>query len=314
MEIIKSKGLLSKRQQKTHDLLLKWLLNHLSAATRSNYEQVLREFGNFLDSRRIKISHPKEISSLMVIAYRDFLKHQAPKTIARKLSCLSSVFQELVFAQEMKTNPVSSVKRLKAQTVKQKSFFEDSEIEQLLGLFPDESKLFQLQNRTLLCLLAESGQRITSILRLKKKDVSMMGDVPVIQITVKGGTKKLLPVPDQAARLLLKLIAHRTIEEDFVFQATRGKKTINQPITRQAAHLLLKNSLRRINANPNRSLHSMRRSLITKALENEVPLDRVQNMIAFHANPQTTLIYKKDAEFRLENHPLLDLFKTKKRD
>lgn len=250
----------------------------------------------------------------MVIAYRDFLmkNDQAPKTIARKLSCISSVFNEMVFAQETKSNPVRGVKRLKAETVKKKTFLDDDELDRLLALFPDESKLWQLQNRTILCVLAESGQRITSLLNTKKKHVSMMGTTPVLQLTTKGGTKRLLPCPPESARLLMKLLTYRLDDDDFIFQATRGKRSEGKPLTRQSVHLLIKTSLRRIGVDTSRSSHSMRRSLITKALENDVPLDRVQNMIAFHQNPQTTLIYKKDAEFRLEKHPLLGLFEKKK--
>lgn len=311
MELTRSYGQLSKKQEKTQELFLKWLLNHLSPLTRETYGQTLREFAGFLDERKIQITHPKEIKPLHIIAYRDWLtlKEQAPATISRKLSCLKSIFDEMLFAQEIKTNPCSSVKRVKADSVKAKTFLSDREIKKLLALFPDEEKLYQLQNKTILSLLAFTGQRITSIVSLKKKQISMMGQTPVLQLKVKGGTQKLLPVPEEPARLLMKLLSHRLNDEDFVFQGTRGQKTKGKAISRVAIHSLIKTSLRRIKAEPTRSAHSFRRSLITSMLNtHQVPLESVRETIAFHRSPSTTLLYKKDYEFRLEAHPLITAF------
>lgn len=315
MEIITSNGQLTKRQQKTKEILLKWLLNHLSPLTRKTYEQTLREFGEFLDGRQIKISHPKDINPFHIISYRDWLisKDQAPKTICRKLSCISSVMNEVVFAQEAKLNPCSGVKRLKPEAAKAKTFLTDRETKKLLALFPDEEKLYQLQNKTLLSIFAFTGQRVSSVISRKKKNVSMMGSVPVLELKIKGGTKKLLPLPPEPARLLLKLLAYRPNDEDYIFQPTRGRRKENKHISRVAVHSLIKTSLRRIKADTTRSSHSFRRSLISLLLnEHELPLQVVQETIAFHKNPQTTLEYKKDYELRLETHPLLETFKEQK--
>lgn len=315
MELITTTRRLTKRQLKTQELLLKWLLNHLSPLTRKTYEQTLREFGSFLDKRKIQISQPKDIKPLIIIAYRDWLisKDQAPKTICRKLSCISSVMDEVVFAQEAKSNPCSAVKRVKPESTKAKTYFSDREIKQLIALYPDEEKLYQLQNKTLISIFSFTGQRVSSVVNLLKKNVSMMGATPVLELKIKGGSKKLLPLPEEPARLLIKLLRYRLNDDDYIFQATREKRGKRKPLSRIAVHSLIKTSLKRIKADTSRSSHTFRQSLISACLNvHKIPLETVKETIAFHKNPQTTLEYKKDYEFRLEAHPLITTFNEPK--
>jgi site-specific recombinase XerD len=93
--------------------------NFTSVHTRDNYRNDLLKFFEFLVESFPKIKNLKTVERKQIIAYRNFLSETggrdagpcAPKTVARKLACLSSYFDFLVESGKRDFNPVKSVKR-----------------------------------------------------------------------------------------------------------------------------------------------------------------------------------------------------------
>ena len=296
------------------ELFQKWLSNHLSAGTRSIYASSLREFGRFLLDKGFQFGHPKDLKPNHIIAYRDWLlsEDNSNKTVNRKLSALSSLFKELRHEQVIPLNPAESVRRPPSDIKKARTSFSDSEIKRLLSLYSEETRQ-GLQNKALLALLAYSGQRISTILKLRVKDIQAIEGLTVLSIKVKGGKLRQLPLGFEPARLVAKVLKEKRSPDDYLFSPLRGKRqNENKPISRESVHGLIKRSLLKIKATPNKSAHGFRRSVLTKLLNTEgISAEQVREEVSFHSSLDTLSIYKMKTEKKMAENPILTLFYPK---
>lgn len=299
------------KSQNLPELFERWLSNHLSLGTRSTYASSLREFGRFLHDRGFQFSHPKEMKPAHLIAYRDWLlssQENSNKTVNRKLSALSSLFKELRFEQVISVNPAESVKRPPSDIKKARTSFSDNEIKKILSLY-DEEERQGLQNKALLSLLAYTGQRISTVLNLRVKDVQLIEGLTVLSLKVKGGKLRQLPIGFEPARLVAKVLREKKSPDDYLFSPLRGKKKgENKPISRVAVHQMIKRSLSKIKANPNKSAHGFRRSVLTKLLNTEgISAEQVREEVSFHSSLDTLALYKMKTETKLFENPVLSI-------
>lgn len=290
------------------ELFQKWLSNHLSAGTRSIYASSLKEFGQFLADKGVGFSHPKELKATHIIAYRDWLLAQenSNKTVNRKLSALSSLLKQLRLEQVVPVNVAESVRRPPSDIKKTRTSFSDSEIKRLLSLY-DEDTRQGLQNKSLLALLAYSGQRISTVLSLRVKDVQVVEGLTVLSLKVKGGKLRQLPIGFEPSRLLAKVLREKKSPDDYLFSPLQGKKKgENKPISRESVHGLIKRSLANIKASPNKSAHGFRRSVLTKLLNTEgISAEQVREEVSFHSSLDTLAIYKMKTEKKMAENPIL---------
>lgn len=288
----------------------RWLSNHLSLGTRSIYASSLKEFGSFLAEKGFHLSHPSDIKPAHIIAYRDWLlsSENSNKTVNRKLSALSSLFKELRFEQVISVNPAESVKRPPSDIKKPRTSFSDSEIKRLLSLYDEETRQ-GLQNKALLSLLAYTGQRVSTILNLRVKDVQTVEGLTALSLKVKGGKLRQLPIGFEPARLVAKVLKEKSSIDDYLFSPLRGtKKNENKPISRVAVHELIKRSLAKIKASPNKSAHGFRRSVLTKLLNTEgISAEQVREEVSFHSSLDTLALYKMKTETKLFENPVLSI-------
>lgn len=292
------------------ELFQKWLSNHLSAGTRSIYASSLKEFGQFLADKGVRISHPKELKATHLIAYRDWLlaNENSNKTVNRKLSALSSLLKQLRLEQVIPVNVAESVRRPPSDIKKIRTSFSDNEIKKLLSLYDEETRQ-GLQNKALLSLLAYTGQRISTVLNLRVKDVQVIEGLTVLSLKLKGGKLRQLPIGFEPARLVAKILKKKKSPDDYLFSPIQGKrKGDNKPISRESVHGLIKRSLSRIKANPNKSAHGFRRSVLTKLLNTEgISAEQVREEVSFHSSLDTLALYKMKTETKLFENPVLSI-------
>ena len=298
------------QQNQLPELFQKWLSNHLSVGTRLIYASSLKEFGQFLLRNRFQFSHPKEIKPNHIIAYRDWLlsEDNSNKTVNRKISALSSLFKELRHEQVIPLNPAESVRRPPSDIKKIRTSFSDNEIKRLLSLYDEETRQ-GLQNKALLSLLSYSGQRISTVLNLRAKDIQVVDGLTVLSLKVKGGKLRQLPIGFEPARLMAKVLKEKNSPDDYLFSPLRGKKKFeNKAISRVAVHGMIKRSLMRIKASPNKSAHGFRRSVLTKLLNTEgISAEQVREEVSFHSSLDTLALYKMKTEAKLFENPVLSI-------
>ncbi|MBI4405147.1 MAG: tyrosine-type recombinase/integrase [Deltaproteobacteria bacterium] len=284
-----------------------YLQNFLSDHTKAAYLSDFTDFGVFLNKIGVKIIHPRDVSTTHVIKYRDYLRENySPTSINRKLSALSSLFQELCCAQVVDINPVGGVKRPPSIVKRERLGFSDREVNRILESYPTEN-LQGLNNRAVLTFLFFTGCRISEALAVKVKDIEERAGVKAVHIRGKGEKIRTLPIHPKLSRIMDELIERRCKgPEDFLFTRFKGAgEDANEPIKRQTVGELLKTTLKRLKLDQSRSLHSSRRTVISNLLQSGARIESVANL-AGHANVNTTLRYNVRQE-NMEDNPLLTL-------
>ena len=281
-----------------------YLKNFLSEHTRLAYERDFRDFAGFLFQNVRPLSHAKEIGKDDIISYREHLRaHYSPTSVNRKMSAISSLFKELKNAHIVDSNPADGIKRPPSRTRKERLGFTDREVNQVLGAYPG-GDVAALQKRALLHFLFFTGVRISEALNVRVSDISFQESVGIVVIRGKGDKLRSLPLHPKLYKTLLDFISGMKKESrHHLFAQVKGDPT--KPITRQAAHLFLKKTLKSLGLDPGRSLHSSRRTVISNLLENGSRIESVAEL-AGHSNINTTLKYNVRRE-AIEDNPLLTL-------
>ena len=281
-----------------------YLRNFLSENTRMAYTADFLDFVAYLKLYDIKITHPSQITKDHIIGFRDFLIGTcAPNTLQRKLSSLSSLFNELVSAKIMADNPCLGVSRPKAVPIRPKLGLTDSEIDALCNFY-DEKSLGSLQNKTLLTFLSYTGCRISEVVGVRVSDIKTENDIKVLLINGKGSKMRKIPIHPKLWVCLKELITRRErVDDDYVFGSIQKK--LDTPLSRQAVHKMLKKTLMALGFDVDKTLHSFRRGVISNLLESGHRIESVAK-VSGHSNINTTKGYLVREE-KIEDNPLLSL-------
>lgn len=291
---------LYKSKKSTRDVFANWLLNQ-NPTSRRTYKSILKSFFTFLESQGLKIKEPKEITTKQILIYRDFLSSKgfSNKYQNLHLSVLSSMLQSFVFDQLIEANPCSRVKRPPSDTKKIKHHLTDRELERLLATFTEK----QFTLKTLFVVLYSTGQRISSILNLKKQDIQWLDGRMILSLKIKRNKQRLLPVPNSTEVLLKELIKDKK-DDEYLFV---GRNQVNKPLSVSSFNETLMVKAKKARIKKEISSHTMRRSLLTKLISKGYNLDKIKEGVSFHSDISTLFIYKSSQEMELKDNPILDL-------
>lgn len=296
--------------QKQQSIFRDWLNNQLSLETRKTYASVLKSFESFLRSHEIILQNIGQIKTEMAIAYRDSLINRglANKSVNLHLATLASVCDAFVYSGDLKTNPITRVKRPDRSVKKPKPHLTDRELERLFEAFSERE--FHL--KTACVILGTTAQRGTSILKLKKKHVLTLEERLVLSLKLKGGKQRLLPLPMLAEKFIRELIKDKN-DEDFLFV---GRGQTGKPLTLRSFNKSLKVKARKAKIKKEVSSHIFRRSLLNKLIIKGHSLDRIKDSVSFHADVKNLYEYRSNQHYDLKENPLLALeyHKTEERD
>lgn len=274
-----------------------WLANFTSEQTRSTYRNAVAEFIRFLD-----LQSAEELYSLTrahVIAWRDDLmtRGASPRTIASRLSALSSLYGHLCERQLAPVNPTTGVKRPKvtSQTVETPALTRE-QVRAILDA-PNLDILQGLRDRALLSVYFYTGCRVSEPCRLRVKDLHQDQAYWVLDFTIKGGKRHRVAInPECVNALQAYMGAMRTelgdaYERDSwlfqpMFNGTGGA------MTRLQFYNLFKRYAKLAGLPGHVTPHSARATLVTEALERDHPVEAVQKTVG-HASVTTTLAYDK---------------------
>jgi site-specific recombinase XerD len=281
-----------------------FLENFLSDRTREAYVSDWRDFFAWMAGAGTQVQALSDVTESHVIGYRNFLREKySPTSIARKLSALSSLFAKLKDEQIIRWNPASGLKRPKAIAKKKRTGFTDQEVNRLLDSIGTES-LKDLSDKAMLSFLFYTGARVSEMLQVKVKDFGVEAGIPVVHLKGKG--EKLRTLPIIKAKGLIDELVHRREKspEDYVFTAVR--KYREEPITRGAVNRMLKSRLSALGMDAGRSVHSVRRTVISNLLQSGERLELVQK-VAGHSSPTVTLRSYNVREEPMTKNPLVNL-------
>ena len=275
----------------------------VSAETRRTYARVIREFFQFHHQL-----HPVEVTPQHVLRYRDDLLHQRRKaaTVALKLTVVRAFFEYLRAAGVVMLNPAATklVPVPAAAEDLQGRALTAKEVRYLLA-GPDRSQAAGARDYALLLMLVRLGMRVSEACSLRAASVKWSHGRWILKFKVKGGRERTLPLPQdvrQAIDAYLKLDQQRraTLHSDgidaYLFQPQTNYRTLefSKPLsTRMAWNIVQRwaeyGRLGKV------SPHDLRRTAITKALDQGLSYRQVQ-MMSGHKDPKTVMRYDHGRE------------------
>jgi integrase/recombinase XerD len=275
----------------------------LAANTLQSYEQELRKFAAYLESRRL---HHCRLSDTDIL---DFLKAESMKGIslatqAHLLYALKSFYKYLIMEEKMDYNPVSPIEAPK----KWKTLPRYLSMEQVSRLLesPDLSSPLGKRDKAILELMYATGLRISEVIHLEMNNLYM--EDSFIRVIGKGSKERVIPFGEKAGDCLHQYLEHarplllKHMASEFVFLTIRGGK-----FSRSWLWRVIKAYGRKIDAGSALTPHTLRHSFATHLLENGADLRSIQMMLG-HSSISTTEIYtyvakKKVKEIYDKHHP-----------
>jgi len=282
--------------QKTPEELL-WRANFNSDNSVETYDRAIRNFLNFLG-----ISSPEELRAIThahVIAFKNFLKAQgnSPRTINNRLSAISSLFNHLIDQQVVKINVAQGVKRMPVNSSRvEAKVLTPDEVRKMLDV-PDLSELQGLRDRAILSTLFFTGCRVSEVCSLKVKDFYEEQGFYVLDFWVKGGKRNRMAIHPElqiALNQYLMRAGHEQDQTSFLFLPVKsGYKASDQrrKLSRRIIDYLFNKYAKKVKIT-GITPHSARATFITRALENNCPIEAVQRTVG-HAQIKTTQMYDK---------------------
>ena len=155
-----------------------------------------------------------------------------------------------------------------------------------------------IRSSALIRLLLYTGLRCGSALSAKVTDLGHDRGHRVLDVTMKGGKHRRVPLPASLAETIDAMLAQRDTDSEWLFATRAGKPMDEAMVFRLVRRLARKAG---IESWAKLSPHSLRHTFATSALDAGVALSAVQDAMG-HADPRTTRRYDR-ARYNLDKHP-----------
>ncbi|MFP5385782.1 MAG: tyrosine-type recombinase/integrase [Bacteriovoracia bacterium] len=288
-------------QKKTdiQDFIQEFLVQFLSADTKTAYIKDLKFFFDFLRSGNVQITHPKEIQSYHFQLYRDHLMERglSSATINRRLVCIRSFMKWAIAARLMEHNPLDTVKLPKVQTESPTVAFDDEEVSRMINA-PDTSTHKGKVHRLVMVLLFHLGLRRSELTHIRMHQFSQDRGHIVLRIHGKGDKVRLVPLNQEVYAEIEDYLASLRAQgielgsEDFLLQ-TELKTRNSKPMDGSTIFRVIEKYARKVGITKAVSPHSCRATVISHLLDTQHAAIRDVATFAGHANITTTERYDK---------------------
>lgn len=255
-----------------------------SAHTFDAYKKDLFSLSDFLKSEQKGEITPDLIRRKDIKNYLIHLSQKGfdPASIQRKLSTLRSFFKYLQRRLKVKANPASTLEAPKRKKRLPRAL-SWPQVKSLL-----EPSLYQkekegLRDRAILELLYNTGLRLSEISSLRKGDIDF--NAGEIKVLGKGNKERIVPLGENAGKILTEYLDSKNSEDDFIFSNKYGKKLGRRGIAR-----VVKKYGAKVIEEKKFSPHVLRHSFATHLLDEGANLLAVKEMLG-HEKLSTTQIY-----------------------
>lgn len=300
------------------DLTRAFILKSHSTETRRTYTMTLKTFAQFCQSRYGHKIAFAEVTFTDVTAWRDWLisEGKRPHTISTKLAILRSLFEFGRALGIFSLNPASAklVPPPKKPTHSPGRALSPKEVLSLLSWFRLDN-LLGARDYALMLIMLRLSLRVSEVCNLRVSDIKWTSGRWVLTIKLKGGREERRPLPTDVKKALdnyLKLdLENREImksggEDAYIFQAEPNKRWFGENkslSTRHVWHLVKKYA--KLAGIGEVSPHDLRRTAITQAFKQKVPIRHIQRMSG-HQDLNTLRLYDLDLE-NLEDNAINEL-------
>ena len=282
----------------------------ISAETRRLYHRVIREFFAFAGYK-----HESLINAEDILRWRDELisKGRKASTVTLKLSILRSFFEYLRAYGHIALNPAST--RLVAPPPVQEGLAGRALVsKEARHLFasPDRNKPEGARDYAIILIMGRMSLRVGEVASLKASSITWSHGRAIIKFKVKGGRERTLPLPadvksaiddymrlDRQRRKMLNTGGADT----WLFQPHTNARTLvyNKPLSTRMIGKIVKKYADYAGIG-DLSPHDLRRTAITRALEQGFSIREVQ-MMSGHKDIRSLMKYDHGRE-NLEKNPV----------
>ncbi len=264
-----------------------------SSNTIAAYRNDLGQLEEFINAHRNGDSLQwGNINQNVVLDYILHLKSQsyAEATVARKVAAVKSFFSFLQAEGKVKANPTEALASPKVGKSLPKPLTVQ-EVDELLEQPSRRNTPEAKRDRAMLELMYATGLRVTELVSLDLRDISLEVDNPHVRLVGKGNRERQLPLFDTAALEVTeyikfarpRLVGNR--DESALFVNRRGER-----LTRQGFWLILKGYAAEAGIQGRVTPHTLRHSFATHMLRGGMDIHKVQELLG-HANISTTQVY-----------------------
>lgn len=281
-----------------------------SELTVSAYRKDLEQYLEYLDN--LEVLDMDEVTYEMVISYINELHMDyQPASVSRKVSAIKQFHNYLIRYNRVKYNVTNHVENKRRRISLPKAISQD-DIQKLLS-FEKNSPVDHLDYAILLVLF-RCGLRVSECVNLQFHQI--YEEEKWLRIIGKGNKERMVPIASDAYDALMNFIENyrpgfEQFKTDFVFINERGKS-----ISRQYVHRMIQLRRKEVGLEAKISAHTLRHSLATSLLNEEVDLRMIQEILG-HSDIATTQIYthvNKDKMKQEYDKFLSDPFKKKEGD
>lgn len=275
----------------------------VSDETRRAYKRIVTEFFKWVQYR-----HPALITHSDVLAWREHLlrSRQRAATVALKLSVIRSLFDYLKIAGVVTANPALTklVPPPKPTEDLRGRALTPKEVSHLLA-GPDRRRADGARDYALMLLMLRTSLRVSEACSLKGTAIVWSHGRWTIRVKVKGGRERTMPLPkdvkeaiDDYLRLDKKRRRSLLCDGDtqFIFQPHTNARTLifDKALSTSMVRYIVKR-WGEYSGVGKLSPHDLRRTAITRALDQNLTIRQVQ-MMSGHKDPKTVMRYDHHRE------------------
>jgi integrase/recombinase XerC/integrase/recombinase XerD len=228
----------------------------------------------------------------------------APRTMARKLASIRSLFRSLLEHGQIAANPADLLPAPKLPHSLPKTL-KPADISRLLEKIPAATPLEQ-RDRALFELAYSSGLRAEELVDLDTQSIDF--DAEQVRIEGKGSKTRFVPVGEPALRSIAAYLergrpALQSAEPDPALFLSKSGKRLSTSDVRRRLRVWARHAAAQTGVHP----HALRHSFATHLLEGGADLRAIQEMLG-HASISTTQVYTRVESARLraayaKSHP-----------
>ena len=228
----------------------------------------------------------------------------APRTMARKLASIRSLFRSLLEHGQIAANPADLLPAPKLPHSLPKTL-KPADISRLLEKIPASTPLEQ-RDRALFELAYSSGLRAEELVDLDTAGIEF--DAEQVRIEGKGGKTRFVPVGEPALRSIAAYLerarpALQSAEPDPALFLSKSGRRLSTSDVRRRLRVWARHASTQTGVHP----HALRHSFATHLLEGGADLRAIQEMLG-HASISTTQVYTRVESARLraayaKSHP-----------
>jgi len=269
-----------------------------------SYTYDLKKFSEFLSHNDKDILSATQDDIQRFLSFEKNKKHNSTRTLARSLAAIRQFYNFVSDTMGTIENPTMKIETPQIEKTLP-DFLTQEEVEKLFRSI-SENDVFELRDKTIFELLYSCGLRISEAVELKIPDIDL--ENRYIKVRGKGSKERLIPVGQEARRLLKKyydesrpaILGERSSE--YFFISKKGSM-----LNRRSVWRLIKGYVERTNIKKNITPHTLRHSFATHLVERGADLRTVQELLG-HTDISTTQVYthlvsKQLKEIHKKYHP-----------